>query len=948
MGGLFKKKTISNTDNVIGALTLQNSTQGLPVPIVFGQTRIASNLLWYGDFTAIPSTTSQSSGKGGGTTQTSTSYTYTAAVVWGLCEGPAANANFVGQVWVDSNVTTAAAQGLTSFQGTYSQTPWPYLTTNHAGQDLAYRGNAYLCSPALALGSSSSLPNMTFEVQGLLGGADANVANVVATLLTDANFGVGWPSAQLGDLSNFFNYCAAANIVISPAYTSQTPMSSMLTDLLQIGNANAIFADGLLQIVPYADQAIGGWSPSLTVQYSLGYDDFIAAAGTDPVTCDRSRQADAYNQVNVECYDRSNQYNIYIAQASDQLAIETYGLRVMSTVTAHSICSPAIGRFVAQQILQRQLYIRNVYSFTLGWRYGRLDPMDIVAITDAKLGLVNFPVRIISIEEDANGNLAIQAEELSTGVSTGGVYSAAPVSGHTPAAGVAPGNAVAPVMFQPPLALTGGQPQVWIGSAGGANWGGAQVWVSHDNATYAMVGTLTSGARFGTLTANLPLVVDPDTTSTLSCNLSASSGVLTSAANSVADAGGTLSVIVGSNLATNELIDYSTANLTSAYNYNLTGYLRRARDGTQAQAHLTGAAFMRLDASVGAFDVAQSWFGTTIYVKLLSFNTVGGALQSLSAVNPYTFNVAAQVVTNGTGYAYTVDTSSTTNADPGAGKLRFDNAVQANAAHIYIDDTTADGVAMTTLFAGLGQVGLLDIRDVADTAKWATYTVTSATANSGGGYYAFGVAFKAGGVAFPNGDTVDITLSPTLGVTSVGLNLPATLFAANAAQVTSSGNLTQALASQNAAAVFAGPTSGNAAAPTFRALATTDIPPGANGQVLTMAAGAVTWRSPSITINAQSANYTLALSDFNTPTAIVFNSASNLVLTVPTHANVAAGNGSSVIVVRQGSGTVTVSAQNASVTTVNNVSSNTLRAQYSPAALFCASTDIWDLWGDTT
>ena len=51
--------------------------------------------------------------------------------------------------------------------------------------------------------------------------------------------------------------------------------------------------------------------------------------------------------------------------------------------------------------------------------------MDIVTITDANLGLSNYPVRIVTIEEDDNGLLAITAEELVTGVSTPAFYPSA-------------------------------------------------------------------------------------------------------------------------------------------------------------------------------------------------------------------------------------------------------------------------------------------------------------------------------------------------------------------------------------------------------------------------------------------------------------------------------------------------------------------------------------------
>lgn len=69
--------------------------------------------------------------------------------------------------------------------------------------------------------------------------------------------------------------------------------------------------------------------------------------------------------------------------------------------------------------------------------------------------------------------------------------------------------------------------------------------------------------------------------------------------------------------------------------------------------------------------------------------------------------------------------------------------------------------------------------------------------------------------------SVPITNTGT--VTSVGLALPG-IFTVSGSPVTSSGTLTGALATQSANAVFAGPSSGGAAAPAFRSLVSADIP----------------------------------------------------------------------------------------------------------------------------
>ena len=69
--------------------------------------------------------------------------------------------------------------------------------------------------------------------------------------------------------------------------------------------------------------------------------------------------------------------------------------------------------------------------------------------------------------------------------------------------------------------------------------------------------------------------------------------------------------------------------------------------------------------------------------------------------------------------------------------------------------------------------------------------------------------------AIPSGNTGTVT--------SVGLSLP-NIFSVSGSPVTTSGTLTATLANQNANVVFAGPSTGSAAAPTFRSLVAADIP----------------------------------------------------------------------------------------------------------------------------
>ena len=52
--------TISNVQPAAGNLRVQSSVYGAAIPLVYGRARISGNLIWYGGFTAIPHTSTQS------------------------------------------------------------------------------------------------------------------------------------------------------------------------------------------------------------------------------------------------------------------------------------------------------------------------------------------------------------------------------------------------------------------------------------------------------------------------------------------------------------------------------------------------------------------------------------------------------------------------------------------------------------------------------------------------------------------------------------------------------------------------------------------------------------------------------------------------------------------------------------------------------------------------
>ena len=562
MSGLFGGSQPVTTPDYTG-LQIQTAVNTLPIPIVWGTSKLAPNIIWYNDFTT---NYGNSGGKGGLFSSGQGETTYSASVIMALCEGAIAGIN---QVWKGQSVYTLGGLGLSFFTGTDPQSPWSYLVTAYPAQALDYEGTAYVAAENYSLGDNATLDNHNFEVQGLRYGSgygqlqfnsldqigtgsgfafvDADPAQCINDFLTNAQFGVGFPSGsidattlftQSGTDAAFQTYCRALGLALSPCLVDQEQASSILGRWLQLANTAAVWSGGLLRFIPYGDSSSTGngvtYMPNVTPIYNLTDDDYKVEDNEDPLQVSRSDPYAAYNVWRLEAADRSNAYNLTTIEARDQNAIELYGMRIAPTVTAHEICDYNVAAISGQLMVQRAVYIRNTYKFRLSWEYCLLDPMDLVTVSDTVLGLANAAIRITEIEEDENGFLSVTAEEFPLGAATATLYPTQPVSNNPINRSVIPDAVNTPIIFEPPESLVGATPQVWIAVSGGSagavdpNWGGCNIWLSLDGTSYSQIGTISQPARMGTATAALPLFTgtNPDTADTLAVNVAESGGVL--------------------------------------------------------------------------------------------------------------------------------------------------------------------------------------------------------------------------------------------------------------------------------------------------------------------------------------------------------------------------------------------------------------------------------------
>jgi hypothetical protein len=233
-----------------------------------------------------------------------------------------------------------------------------------------------------------------------------------------------------------------------------------------------------------------------------------------------------------------------------------------------------------------------------------------------------------------------------TGVASAFIYARQTQStgtGIAPQLSANPGFTNAPLIFEPPPALSGGKLTIWIIATGySANWGGCTVYMGVDGyaGTYVPIGTIISGGIQGLTTAEFPIGSDPDTTDTLSVDLSMSQEQLIAGTTTDADDFLTLCHISTSAITEYtaylpitppyELIAYSAATLTTANNYNCDTYIRRGCYGTPILDNLSGSRFGRIVGSTFSFTFPASWAGKAIYFKFPAFNIWGGGAQALA------------------------------------------------------------------------------------------------------------------------------------------------------------------------------------------------------------------------------------------------------------------------------------------------------------------------------
>ncbi len=144
------------------------STEGAPIPRVYGRVRIGGELIWATRFEEAVTDTvrkDKKSGKGGGggaKTVTRT-YSYFGNFAVGLCEGPVSH---VRRIWADGKLVDRAGVTVRVHAGHEDQMPDPLIAAKEGAHATpAFRGTAYVLFERFPLAEyGNRIPQFTFEV----------------------------------------------------------------------------------------------------------------------------------------------------------------------------------------------------------------------------------------------------------------------------------------------------------------------------------------------------------------------------------------------------------------------------------------------------------------------------------------------------------------------------------------------------------------------------------------------------------------------------------------------------------------------------------------------------------------------------------------------------------------------------------------------------------------
>lgn len=534
----------------LGALTVQTSAYGQPIPKLFGTLRVAGTVIWATDLREEK----HKSGGGKGRPKT-TSYSYSASFAVALSGRPIRG---VRRIWADGKLLRGIAgdwKSETGFRlhlGDEGQAVDPLLAAAEgAGGTPAYRGLAYAVFEDLQLADfGNRIPSLTFEVEA--DAAPVPLAQIAAELSDGA--AAGETAAALG------GYAAGGDSVRGAiaALARAIPLAVRDDgDRLLVSDAQAAPIT-----LPAGELGSGG-----------------AGARADRRAVDRQAAGTLPDEVTVTYYEPSRDF-----QAGLQRARRGGPGRRVEAIELPAALEAGAAKAIAERRLADSWAERTTAAATLPWRRLDLRAADVVDPGDGvhwHIARWTLEGMVLALKLRAAGGTGLPAPVAQPGRATPGDDQ--PI-----------GQTRIALLDLPPLDDGAATPQLWLAAAGTApGWRRAAVTMSIDGGTtWADVGSTAAPAVIGMALTSLP-PGDPavfDTSQAVEVELLHEAMLLLSRDDAALAAGANLAMLDG------ELIQFGIATALGRGRWRLSRLLRGRRGSEDAMAgHLAGGRFVLVE-----------------------------------------------------------------------------------------------------------------------------------------------------------------------------------------------------------------------------------------------------------------------------------------------------------------------------------------------------------------
>lgn len=344
--------------------------------------------------------------------------------------------------------------------------------------------------------------------------------------------------------------CRANGLYGSLSMNSQQAASDWLKTLYDAADAAPVFMGFKLFSMPYSEVSAAGngaiynapTASGPTFNLTTENGDFIAQSNDAPIKVQTAARVDQPNVLQMQCINRSSNYNPSTVEQPDAAGISLFGVRKADPITNNAVQDVTIARQLLAIQVRKLQYGGDIYTFTLPARYCLFGPMGagggglqdaVITVSDPLASMFDIPVRITSISENDDQSLDCEAEPFIYGMYapslTASITGTDTPTPYQPNPGAGSGGLIQinpPIIFEavPRLAQQTSPAQLWIvTSCPSAIYGGCQAYISTDGgASYVPA---SSQPTFGsamqanvglTPSQNWPAGTDPDTTNNLS------------------------------------------------------------------------------------------------------------------------------------------------------------------------------------------------------------------------------------------------------------------------------------------------------------------------------------------------------------------------------------------------------------------------------------------------